>query len=299
MAALPVPSSPSAPSYNDTFWLVSESHSAYVPLLLDFFSPAHDIKTYDRASFAHSRLVQVRAADGAIIREASLPSWMQWDQRYDWDWSQCTGTRVFQGLHALSIFANDDGGYTLLTANQAALFQDGGTPNDWDGSHVRLLAFDIDESSGAATYSHAYRYGTSERKLTPFEKGARHFTALSALLVLDGTNGTTVLVAETEDYVGFTQRDHVNRIFRVHFGPSDAVDHCESLLSCDVPAPEKHLVWEQRGGGHLDGMTRCASRCAARQIDRSRERTAARHSDLTTRARIHDAQGAERGGEWP
>ena len=58
--------------------------------------------------------------DGAIIREASLPSWMQWDQRYDWDWSQCTGTRVFQGLHALSIFTNDNGGYTLLTANQAA-----------------------------------------------------------------------------------------------------------------------------------------------------------------------------------
>ena len=149
IAALPVPSSPSASSHNDTFWLVSESHSAYVPFLLDFFSPAHDINTYDRATFAHSRLVQVRAADGAIIREASLPLWMQWDQRYDWDWSQCTGTRVFQGLHALSIFTNDDGGYTLLTANQAALFQDGGTPNDWDGSHVRLLAFDIDKSSGA------------------------------------------------------------------------------------------------------------------------------------------------------
>lgn len=70
-------------------------------------------------------------------------------------------------------------------------------------------------------------------------------------------NENSLLIVECEDFFGFGTAGHrvTNRIFYVELDPEKTVDHCESLQDCDVPAPEKRLVWERNDDDkQLDGI---------------------------------------------
>ena len=108
-------------------------------------------------------------------------------------------------------------------------------------------------ASSTASFLKSYRYDTSQLTLNSYQKGARHFNALFGILAL---NTTAILVAECEDLFGFSTAGHqvVNRIFYVELDPNKIVDHCASLLACDVAAPVKRLIWEQNDNKQLDGI---------------------------------------------
>lgn len=65
-----------------------------------------------------------------------------------------------------------------------------------------------------------------------------------------------MIVAECEDYYGFGASGHkiINRLYYVVLDPSQTVDHCSSLLDCDVGAPTKYLLYEEESYGQLDGI---------------------------------------------
>ena len=100
-------------------------------------------------TYETSRLVRVDGITGAIVETASVPDFAQWDGTYDWDALQCVGDRPFQGLHAISIIptSSADGNgetqkeHVMIIGIQAALYQDGPTANEFDGSATRLLYY--------------------------------------------------------------------------------------------------------------------------------------------------------------
>jgi len=243
-----------------SFWVVSEANSHLVQTqqyLSKDFATAPDINTYDPATFAPSKLLRVRASDGAVLESAAVPSWVQWDGRHSWASSECTGSRPFQGLHALSVVPSGlgNGSGTLVVGMQSALYQDGRTPSEFEGSATRLLFYTLGStgmSNTTAVYSRSYRYDTSHKTMKLFQKGARHFNALFGLLAL---SDRSLLVAECEDFNGFGYARVINRIFHVELDLSQTVDHCQSFLECNISAPKKRLVWEQSGELQLDGMS--------------------------------------------
>lgn len=244
------------------FWLVSEANSHLVKTST-FFSKdfgAPDLSTYDPDTFVTSRLVRVDGNTGVILEEAHIPDFAQWDQHHDWDGTKCLGDRPFQGLHALTITpSSEEGKYDdlMYVGIQSALYQDGPTPNDFQGSATRILVYGLDYnnslSSSTAKFLKSYRYDTSQLTLESYQKGARHFNALFSILAI---NETSLIVGECEDFFGFAIEGHkvVNRLFYVELDEKKTVDHCASLLECDVPAPVKRLIWEQNDDKQLDGI---------------------------------------------
>ena len=172
----------------------------------------------------------------------------------------CIGDRPFQGMHSLSITpsTSDAYDYILFAGFQAALFQDGSSPTYFSESATRVLTYGLTSPSGdnrretTATYINSFRYDTSHLTLESYHKSARHFNALFGMLAL---NETSLLMIETEDLTGFSYRKIVNRIFYVEVDSSATVDHCPSLLNCDIDAPTKYLVWERCDDHHLDGIS--------------------------------------------
>ena len=244
------------------FWLVSEANSHLVKTTT-FFSKdfgAPDLSTYDPETFVTSRLVRVDGNTGVIMEEAHIPEFAQWDQNYDWDATKCVGDRPFQGFHAVTITPSIKGEKyddLMFVGIQSALYQDGPTPSDFQGSATRILVYGLDYnnslSSSTAKFLKSYRYDTSQLTLESYQKGARHFNALFSILAI---NETSIIVAECEDLFGFAIEGHkvVNRIFYVELDPEKTVDHCTSLLECNVAAPVKRLLWEQKDNKHLDGI---------------------------------------------
>ena len=110
-----------------------------------------------------------------------------------------------------------------------------------------------DYSSSTENFIKSYRCDTSQITLSSLQKGARHFHALFDILALDETS---LLMAECEDLFGFGNTGHevVYSIFYVEVDPVNTVDHCASLLDCDVTAPVKRLVWERQADKQLDGI---------------------------------------------
>ncbi len=173
----------------------------------------------------------------------------------------CTGDRPFQGMHSLSITPSKSEvyDYILFAGFQAALFQDGSSPTYFSGSATRILAYGLtspstnnDRRESTATYINSFRYDTSHLTLKSYQKGARHFNALFGMLAL---NETSLLMIETEDLTAFSDRKIVNRLFYVEVDSNSTVDHCQSLLACDIDAPVKYLVWEREDDHHLDGIS--------------------------------------------
>jgi hypothetical protein len=83
---------------------------------------------------------------------------------------------------------------------------------------------------------------------------AHHFNALFGMVAF---NKCYLLIIECECFFRFRKAGHIvaNHIFYVELDQENTVYNCESLLDCDVPAPEKHLVWEQKDGDkQLDGI---------------------------------------------
>jgi len=82
--------------------------------------------------------VYLVASNGLLLGEKSLPNFLVWDEVYNWDPSKCYGTRVLQGMHALTLLeelAEDSGRASqLISASQSALYQDGATPIILDGN---------------------------------------------------------------------------------------------------------------------------------------------------------------------
>ena len=80
---------------------------------------------------------------------------------------------------------------------------------------------------------------------------------MNALFGLLALNETSILSTECEEFLGFGSSSHkvINRIFHVTLDPTKTVDHCHSLLDCNVPAPTKRLIWEWRNDNkQLDGI---------------------------------------------
>ncbi len=245
---------------NETFfWLASEANSDLIKtskyLSKDFGSP--DLSSFDPESFFTSRLVRVNE-DGRILEEAIVPDFAQWDLRYDWDSNECIGDRPFQGFHALTITPQNASTSRMLVGMQAALYQDGPTPNRFSGSSTRILHYSIDHNIDAsnntatATYIRSYRYDTSPLTLNSVQKSAKHFNGLFGMLALSENE---LLMIETEDFDGFGTRSVIQRIFYTVLDSSAAVDHCYSLNDCDVAAPLKYLVWEGNMNYQLDAIT--------------------------------------------
>lgn len=242
------------------FWLVSESNSD-LPKTNKFLSKdfgAPDLSSFDPDTLTLSRLIRVNGGSGAILEEAKVPEFAHWDFEYDWESTMCVGDRPFQGFHALATFPSSDSEYEYMmaVASQTALFQDGSSPTEFAGSATRILMYGIKDSiqnEATATYLKSLRYDTSRLTLTSYQKGARHFNGLSGIIAL---NETSFLVAELEDLTGFGTigQKTVNRIFFIDLDFENSVDHCQSLLSCDVLAPTKKLVWERKDDKQLDGL---------------------------------------------
>ena len=245
-------------------WLASEAHSNIAKtskfLSKDFGTP--DLSSFDRETFSHSRLIRVNAATGDILEEATLPAFTQWNLEYDWESTHCIGTKPFNGVHALSIVDSSDPAYshTLIVGTQSALYQDGSPPTEFSGSATRILMYglkalvgDEKRTSSTAQYLKSFRYDTSHLTLKSYQKGAAHFNALFGILAIDDTS---FLVAECEDLTGFrlAGKKIVNRIFYVQLKDDETVDHCTSLLECDIDAPLKRLVWENNGDTDLEGL---------------------------------------------
>ena len=245
-------------------WLASESHSDLVRtskfLSKDFGPP--DLNSFNPDSLVDSRLVRVNAATGDILEEAILPDFTQWDMDYQWDSSMCVGSRPFQGLHALSIVpsSNQDYDAVMFAAFQSAFYQDGSAPTDFSESATRVLMYGLktlkegdDRVSSTSTYLKSFRYDTSRLTVESYQKSASHFNGLFAILALDEAS---LLVVECEDLtgVGKVRQKITNRIFYVKFNNSKTVDHCSSLLDCDVEAPTKYLIWERKDDKQLDGI---------------------------------------------
>ena len=253
-------------------WLVSEANSRLVEtnqfLSKDFGAP--DLSSFDSETFTTSRLVRVDIATGEILEEADIPDFAQWDQSYDWESTMCIGDRPFQGLHALSIVPvpsdSDDEStefdYIMFVGIQAALFQDGSTPTEFQGSATRVLVYGLTKNNNdnrfasTAKYIKSFRYDTSHLTMKSYQKGARHFNALFGFLALDNHQ---LLVVETEDLLSFGKNGQsiINRIFYVNLSDDKNTvnDECDSLLDCpSTHAPTKFLVWERIGDKQLDGL---------------------------------------------
>lgn len=69
-------------------------------------------------------------------------------------------------------------------------------------------------------------------------------------------NETAFLIAECEELSATIDSQTVtNRIFYVELDANATVDHCYSLLDCDIKAPSKRLIWErQNEKKQLDGI---------------------------------------------
>mmetsp|Transcript_6881 Transcript_6881/g.15208 ORF Transcript_6881/g.15208 Transcript_6881/m.15208 type:complete len:1147 (+) Transcript_6881:201-3641(+) len=255
-------------SYQPEFWVCSESNSK-TKKTSTYFTKRFgqpDINTYVADSLRPSRLVRV-SSTGEVLEEIPLPEFMLWDGVFHWDPMQCYGTRVYQGLHDLSVVAvpaatgaastassneadHEDIEHYLVGMNQIALYQDGGLPTVFEGSHVRLLFWkvhSVDDPNNpngchqSITYSHAYRYQTSRLIIDPYQKGGRHVRAAFGFLALSPTE---FLVAETEFMEAVGTEEYISDVFYIQVDPGDTVDHCESLVDCnDVAIPVKrHLV---------------------------------------------------------
>jgi len=240
-------------------WLVSESHS-YLAKTSKFLSKDYgptDLTSFDPETFSSSRLVRVDGSSGEILEEVTLPSNVLWDLEYDWESANCIGERPFAGLHALSIVPSFDTEFTniMFVAYQTALYQDGNSPTDFSNSATRILVYglysDNFRTSTTAYYLKSYRYDTSKLTLKSYQKSSSHFNALFGILALDEKS---LLVAECEDLTTTSRQRIVNRIYYVELS-GQTVDHCHSLLECDVGAPLKRLVWERDGEEQLDDIT--------------------------------------------
>jgi hypothetical protein len=251
-------------------WLVSEANSNLVKthafLSKDYGPP--DLNSFDPETFATSRLLRVDSATGTVLEEASVPAFAQWNREYNWDSNNCVGDRPFQGFHALSIASSPDPAYDhlMFVGSQAALFQDGTSPTEFEGSATRVLVYglkttlasnttttDVDRFKPTAEYVKSFRYDTSHLTMKSFQKGARHFNAMFGILALADDR---FLVLECEDLTGFGTAGQkiINRIFYVVLDDANSVDHCHSLLDCSVGPPTKRLVWERRDTLQLGGI---------------------------------------------
>jgi hypothetical protein len=95
---------------------------------------------------------------------------------------ECVGDRPFQGLHALTVTENGEGETTMIVGIQAALYQDGPTPTDFDGSATRILFFNVSSHNGGegstATYDKSYRYDTSHLTMDFSQNGGKYWQQL-------------------------------------------------------------------------------------------------------------------------
>jgi len=309
---------------NREFWIVSESNSITAETN-SYFSKRHgqpDLNTFKPNSLEHSRMVRV-SSTGELLEEIQLPPWMYWDGVFHWDPMKCYGTRVYKGLHDLTVWEvgradylrpeggvvdddvggddgdgddgddgdDDDGDDSsvsnigerrrlddlddaavvhdnttqLITINQCALYQDGGEPNLFDGSHLRIMFWDVHPKNNAndaddanndcqpsIEYSRSYRYQTARLQISTLQKGAVHTHAVFGVLAISPLE---LLVAEVEFLEGFGIEQYVSDVFYVKYdSPADTVDHCPSLLDCDVPHPIKRHLLRRRHVMELSGL---------------------------------------------
>lgn len=187
---------PPSLSEEPEFWLVSEANSNLVKtnqyFTKDFGTP--DLSTFDPETFETSRLLRVNR-NGTIIEDVEVPDFSQWDGHYDWDALECVGDRPFQGFHAISIVpslqsseinGNADEKYTMIVASQAAFYQDGATPTDFEGSAIRFLFFNIhsNNTDSVVTYDRSYRYDSSQLTLSSYQKGGKLNIAIEPCAIL-------------------------------------------------------------------------------------------------------------------
>lgn len=161
---------------------------------------------------------------------------------------------------ALIPSTDPDFDYKLYVGFQSALYQDGSVPKEFSSSPTRILVYGItsyssvrDRNQPTATYIKSLRYDTSQLTIASYQKGARHFNALTGILAIDESS---FLMAEVEDFYGFGKNQHkiINRIFYVVIDPNKTVDDCSTLTNCAVDAPLKRLIWERTDKFQLDGF---------------------------------------------
>ncbi len=238
------------------YWVISESNSN-TELTKSYFTKRFghpDLNTYVPGTLRDSRFIRV-SSTGNILEEIELPPWMLWDGKFNWDPWKCYGTRVLKGLHAMTLYdlnntANDDAvTHQLIMMSQTALYQDGPEPTIFDGSHMRIMYWDVKSHSDAScsvsiSYSRSYRYETSRLLIDTFQKGARHVRGVFGILAITPTE---FLVTETELLEGVGIAKFISDVFYVKIeSTEDTVDHCSSLLDsdcADIPIPKKrHLL---------------------------------------------------------
>ena len=237
----------------DDAWLVSEANSRLVKTnaFLSKGSRALDLSFFDPGTFSTSRLIRVDLSTGAVLEEAEVPHFAQWDQTYDWESTMCTSDRPFQGLHALSIIPSTDVhqvyDHQMFVGMQSALYQDGSTPKDFMGNATRVLVYVLtrrdNRLASFSKYLKTFRYDTSQLTMKSYQKGARHFNGLFGFITLDDNR---FLVVECEDLTifGFTGRHEVlNRIFYVELSDEENTisQECHSLLECFSTIPPKKI----------------------------------------------------------
>lgn len=232
------------------YWIVSESNSN-TELTASYFSKnfGHpDLNTFVPGSFENSKFVRV-GANGEVKEDIDLPEWIISDGAYQWDPLKCYGNRVLKGLHSLTLLEPPEGDLQtpsqLIMAPQLALYQDGAEPTLFEGSHIRIMYWNVLNNGGNCStdvqYSRSYRYETTPMGIETFEKGARHVRGVFGILAVSSTE---LLVTETEILEGFGVNQFIADVFYIKFNESDTVDHCPTLMECDdVPVPKKrHLV---------------------------------------------------------
>lgn len=216
-----------------------------------------DLNTFVPGSRRDSRFIRV-SSTGKLLEEIQLPQWMLWDEVFDWDMEKCYGNRVLKGLHSLTRYEPKEGesakSTQLIMMNQIALYQDGPEPTVFEGSHVRIMFWDVggtaeggdgSDSQSCSTpvsYSRSYRYQTMSLQIDTFQKGARHVRGVFGIMAISATE---FLVTETELLEGFGIVKFISDVFYVKIeSENDTVDHCDSLMDCDDVKPpiKRHLL---------------------------------------------------------
>lgn len=159
-----------------------------------------------------------------------------------------------KGLHSLTLLEaseeNEVDTTQLIMMNQLALYQDGPEPTIFEGSHIRIMFWDVVSSNDGdnqsctqhVKYSRSYRYQTSRMIIDTFQKGARHVRGVFGVLAISSTE---FLITETELLEGFGIVKFISDVFYVKIdSANDTVDHCDSLVDCEeISIPMKrHLL---------------------------------------------------------
>ena len=188
-----------AQNTDGTLWVFSENSTPYQRLtnflkkLLSATTQDWDINSFDRTRKSRDRLIKVRPATGEIVQDFQLPEYLHWDGVYDWEASQCRGTRNLQGLHGGGMTPDR---HVAALMTQTSLYQDSNLATRSTPASVRIFVYAVKQNDLHPL--HQLRYDTELKTISSSVRGEQHFVGVFGMIPISETE---FIVAEHEVYV--------------------------------------------------------------------------------------------------